>query len=379
MAPVAAAAALLLAAGCSSDPDTPLGAEFIDDGTLGSRPGDVFQDTLVVESGDQSFVIGSRLDQNETISVGLQSGYRSSMALKVDFSGAGEDTNRTVEQAFLRMRVTDASQADSLTARFYLFLSEYSEGDTLETLDIDPSPIPDSSLVNVDREMRFAISRYTLPPALVQSWIRGEENHNGIAVLYEGSEPGNQLAYGSRENSDDGLHPFMTVVFTDGQQTNYPVTDDGTYVESETSTSNLIISDGYIRRILIPVDISRIDSDILIHDARLVLNYIPSSDLGSDFDVFLYSPNSADPADEDSRFGQGVTTSFVDFVTGQVILPVRNILSLYLTGGRKNTGFALRFLGEGGSIRQVEFYTSSSDSLGPRVILTASHPPEFDR
>lgn len=374
----ALAAALLAASGCSSDPDTPLGAEFINDGTLGSEPGAVFKDTLVVTSGDRSFVIGSRLDRNETISIGLESGYRSSMMLKVDFSGAGEDTNRTVANAFLRLRVSDVSQSDSLTARFYRFRSEYSEGDTLESLDIDPTPIPDSSLVNVDREMRFAVSRYTLPPTLVQAWIRGEEPNYGIAILYEGTQSGKQLSYGSRENSDDGLHPFMTVVFTDGQQSNFPVSDDGTYVVSETSTSNLILSDGFIRRILIPVDLSNIQPDILIHDAELILTLVPDSELGSGFDVYLYSPDSGDPADPASRSGQGVTASYVNFVTGQVVLGVRNILSLYLTGGRANTGFVLRFLGEGGSIRQAEFYTSASDSLGPRVVLTASYPPEFD-
>ncbi len=324
-------------------------------------------------------MIGSRLDKNSTISIGLKSGYRSAIALKIDFSGAGEDTNRVVDRAFLRLRVTDVSQADSLTARFYHFLSEYSEGDTLEALDIDPSPIPDSSLVNVDREMRFAISQYTLPPALVQAWIRGTEEHKGIAVLYEGSESGKQLAYGSRENSDNSLHPFMTVLFADGAQTNYPVTDDGTYVVSEVSTSNLIVSDGFIRRILVPVDISEIESDILIHDAKLILNLVPSSDLGSGFDVFLYSPNSGDPAAPDSRSGQGITTSFVNFVTGRVELSVRNILSLYITGERENTGFALRFVGEGSSIRQAEFYGSASDTLGPLLIVTASHPPVFDK
>jgi hypothetical protein len=60
------------------------------------------------------------------------------------------------------------------------------------------------------------------------------------------------------------------------------------------------------------------------------------------------------------------------------VFSVRNILSLFLTGDRENNGFAMRFSGEGGSIRQVEFYTSASDSLGPRLILTASDPPVFD-
>ncbi|MFH1756254.1 MAG: hypothetical protein ABIA59_11200 [Candidatus Latescibacterota bacterium] len=369
--------AIIVAAGCSSDPDTPLGTEFLDDGILGSKPGEVFQDTLVVQSGDLSFAVGSRLDKNKSISLGLDSGYRSSIALKVNFAAAGTDSDRTVERAYLRLRVVDVSQSDSLTARFYEFLTEYSEGDTLETLDINLTPIPDSSLVTVDREMRFAISQYTLPPSLVQAWIRGDAEHKGIAILFEGSQTGKQLDYGSRENADGSLHPFMKVIFTDGESSNYPVSDDGTYVLSESSTSNLIISDGYIRRILIPVDLSQIASELLIHDARLILNLVPGTDLGSEFNMLLYSPDSSDPADVKSRSGQNITSTYVNFVSGQVVLSVRNILSLYLTGARENTGFALRFLGEGGSIRQAEFYTSASDSLGPRLILTASEPPVF--
>jgi hypothetical protein len=374
--------AIIAAAGCSSDPDTPLGADFIDDGLLGTEPGDVFQDTFVVESGDQSFFIGSRLDQNQIMNLGVKNGYRSSMLLRIDFSDAGEDTNRTVARAFLRLRVSSVSQIDSFTARFYEFLAPYNEGDTLETLSVDSSPIPDSSLVTVDRVMVFAESQYTLPPDLAQRWIRGEEDHNGIAVLYEGSETGKQLAYGSRENGDNSLHPFMTVIFADDAQSNYPVSDDGTFVISERTTSNLIVSDGYIRRTIVPIDISRIDPEVFLHNARLVFTIVPGTDLGiSTSQYLLYSPDSSDPADPASRSGVPVKTSLANFVTHQLTFSgsdVIGIFSQYIKGTRDNNGFAIRYVGEGSAVRQLEFYTSASDTLGPRLILTASNPPEFD-
>ncbi len=373
------ALAVLIAAGCSSDADTPLGMEFIDDGIIGTRPGEVFQDTIQVTSGDQSFTIGSKLDKNSTLVLGAKNGYRSTMVIKIDFSGAGSDTNRVVEKARLRIRSTSTSPEDTLTARFFGLLTEYNEGDTLQSLDLDPSPIPDTTMVNVDRTLPTALGLYTLPAGLVQDWIRGNQPHNGIAVVIDGAVSGKQATFGSREFSDNTYRPLLTVDFEGGVSRSYSPSDDGTYVESTASTSNLILSDGFIRRILIPVDLSRFSSDVITHDARLLLHVVPSSQLGSDFGIFLYAPKSDDPLDPDSRYGQGISRDYVDFTTGEVSLPVRNVLLLFLGGSLENNGFAIQFDGEGSSLRQVEFYTSDSDSLGPRIILTASEAPSFDR
>jgi hypothetical protein len=367
----------LILVGCSSDPDSPIGNEFVKDGIIGSRPGDVVLDTLELGPGDQSFFIGSRLDANTTLSIGNENGYQSSILLKFNFNSAGLDTNRTVELARLRLRSADDSQTDSMTVHFFELLTAYDEGDTLKSLDLAPSAIPDSGLIEIDRQLPSALGLYTLPRQLVQEWIRGLKTHNGLAVVIAPGTTDEQLLLGAHENVTADRRPILEVNFTDGNQTFYKVSDDGTFVESVESTSNLVLSDAYIRRIYLPLDLTRLNRSLLINDATLILHVVPGTDLGSDFSVFLYSPNDDDPSSSAIRTGLGITTGLVDITTGRVRLTVRNILLLMLGGKEDNHGFALRFMGEGSGLRQVQFFTSASDSLGPRIELIASQPPEF--
>ena len=370
-------AAVLALVGCSSDPDTPVGTEFLEDGIIGSRPGEVVLDTLKLGPGDQSFFVGSRLDVNTTLTIGNKDGYQSSILLSINFSSAGADTNRTVELARLRLRAASDSETDSLSANFFELLSSYGEGDTLSSLDLAPSAIPDSGLVDIDRQLPTALGLYTLPAGLVQDWIRGVKPHNGLAVVIKPGTAGKQLLLGARENSAADRRPILEVNFADGQSTLYTPSGDGTFVESVAGTSNLVLSDACIRRIHLPLDLTRLDPGLLIHEARLILNYIPGTSLGSDFSVFLYSANDDDPLGAGIRTGLGITTGLVDFTTGRVELTVRNVLLLMLGGEENNHGFALRFMGEGSELRQAEFYTGESDSLGPRIELISSRPPVF--
>jgi hypothetical protein len=371
--------AVLTLVGCSSDPDSPVGTEFIEDGIIGSLPGDVVLDTLRLGPGDQSFFIASRLDVNTTLSIGNKDGYQSSILLKINFNSPGLDISRTVELARLRLRAASDSEIDSLTANFFELLSAYDEGDTVKVLDIGPAAIPDSGLVEVDRQLPTALGLYTLPTGLVQDWIRGIKPHNGLAVVATAGTIDRHLLMGARESSAGDRRPILEVKFTDGNSTLYKISDDGTFVESVNPTQNLVLSDAYIRRIYLPLDLTQLDPDLLIHEAKLILNYVPSSSLGSDFSVFLYSPNDANPMSTGIWTGQGITTGLVDFINGKVVLPVRNVMLLILGGQEENNGFALRFMGEGSELRQVEFYTSASDSLGPRIELISSHPPEFNK
>jgi len=371
--------AVLALFGCSSDPDSPIGTEFLDDGILGSQPGEVILDTLKLGPGDQSFFIGSRLDVNSTLSLGDKDNYKSSILLKFNFDNPGADTARTVQLVRMRLRAASDSETDSLTANFFELLSSYDEGDTLLALDLDPAAIPDSGLVEIERQLPTGLGLYTLPTGLVQDWIRGVKPHHGLAVVITPDTTDKQLLMAARENSASDRRPILEVNFTDGQSTLYKISDDGTFVESVAATQNLVLSDAYIRRIYLPLDLAQLDPNLLIHDAKLILNYVPDTSLGSDFSVFLYSPNDDDPFGTDIRTGQGITTGLVDFTTGQVVLMVRNILLLMLGGQEENNGFALRFMGEGSNLRQVEFYTSASDSLGPRIELISSQPPEFDK
>lgn len=368
---------MALLAGCSSDEETPLGSQYIGDTIFGSRPGKVFVDTLSISSGDSGFAVSSTLTNNTFLALGSRNGYRTSMIVRADFSNAGEDTEKTVLNAFLRLRFTDQSQTDVIMARFHEMLSPFSESDTITFLDRSSIPMPDSGLVNVEREMKL-LGDYSLPRALVQSWIKGDSEHNGIAIVPADTTSDAQLTFGSLENTDPSVQPFLNVDFSDGTSTNYPMSDDGTFVESLAGTSNLIISDGYARRIYLPVDLGGIVKDATIHRADLILNMVADSEIGNEFDVYLYAPTSGIVGDPGIRSGTGITRLEADPESGVLTLTVRNILLLFLNGTIENNGFVLQFDNEGSQIRQLEFYPSSAGTdLRPSIRITYSLPPEF--
>lgn len=369
-----------IAISCSSDPDTPLGYEFMEDGTLGSRPGSVLVDTLYATSADTSFAVSSTMTRNTFLALGIKEGYETSMLLRADLSQAGEDTAKIVLKASLRLRLIDQSQQDVIIARFYELLAPFTEGDTITSLPpISVDAIPDSGLVNVDREMKL-LGNYTLPRDLVQAWIRGDSIHHGIAVIPADTTTEKQITFGSRENGDPGLQPFLSVDFTDGTSTNYPMSDDATFVQSVRSSANLVVSDGFARRVFIPVPLDSFPANVTIHRAELILDIVPGTVVGNEFGLFLYTPDAPDPGSRSIWEGIGITRVTADPDTGRVILPITNMLGLMLRGVVPDNGFVLQFDDEGTQIRQIEFNTASGPpGKRPRIGVTYSTPPEFMR
>lgn len=369
---------LALGAGCSSDPDTSLGSVFLDDGLIDSDPGKAYQDTIRITSGDVSYVTNSTITKAATMNIGRKNNIESAMMLRFDFSNPGNDTLRTVNRAVLTLRVTTSAQTDSLNARFYEFLSPFSENDTLSSLDISATAIPDSSGVSTDRIMRFFPSTYTLPTALVQDWIRGNLDHNGIAMVLNDTTTTKELLYGTRTNTSS-LRPFLSVYFTDLTISSYNVRDDGTFLQDlAPPTTDLTLSDGPTRRIYVPVDLSSLPDSLLLHDARLVLRVVPNTWTGGDNAVQIYVPDSDVAGDPDNLTGGFVIGALLDPDAGQLELPVRSRIQTFLNDPAENRGFVLRFSLEGSAIRSILFYgTANPDNLKPFLDVTYSDPATF--
>jgi hypothetical protein len=365
--------------GCSSDPDTPLGEAFLQDSLIRSQPGNVFQDTIPIAVGDTSFVTNALITYATTMTIGRIAGFEKTMLLRFNFSPRGDDTLKTVSSAVLNLRVTTSTQTDTLQAAFYELLSTFEESDTMTVLKTAAAPIPDSTGVNTQRSLQYFPSRYTLSNALVQAWIRGTTTHYGMAIVLEDTTTTKQLVYGTHE-ALSSLRPFLRVTFTDQTEKNYNVAADGMLVKPLTTTSNLLLSDGYTRRIYLPVDLSTFKPDVLLHDARLVLNVVPDSWTGGDVAVTLYAPKSSDISSADVLSGTTVATTFVDITAGTLSLPIRTIISTFLGDPTTNHGFVLRYAVEGTSVRQMEFYASAAaDSVKPILEFTFSGAPQFKK
>jgi hypothetical protein len=356
---------------CGDSDDTPLGSEFVGD-LLGSTPGVVYKDSFNV-SNDTSYTFLSMIDQRDYLEVGTANDYTRASLLTPDFSSAAGET-RTVTQAVLRLtKIELVDYADRITARFYGLGTLYAEGDSVETLDT-AYVVPDTTGA-ADRELQLFPRQYALPPDLVQDWISGNVPNNGIAIVYTGTS--DELAgFWSRTGDEE---PLIEVVYDGQDQVTYPISDDGIYARPTTTTDNLIISDGFVRRMHFYVDLSQVEDSAAVHEAEVVFNIVPGSVFGASQSVVLYVPKSPDPNDpgflEEER---RVTSKTIDSSSGVLVLQLTNILLQVLSGAVAENGFVLRFSSENSEVRQAEFYTSAHATLPPKVFMTYSTPAEFE-
>ncbi len=378
---------LALAAGCTSDPETPLGSDFVDDGLIQSQPGEVFQDTFPVVSGDAVFPVNSLMAYNDRMWLGRRDDFESWMIVRPNFSTAGEDTLLVVDEAWILLTLIsaiDTSGVPEFGAVFNELEEPYSESDTLFDLPLG-DPIPDDTQVNTDRIMTNIPRSYNLDPQVVQEWIRGDRPNNGFAVVLNDPTVERMIEYGSRlypSPSDDPLQnkPLLQVVFTNGKQSTYQMLADGTFVQDHGTTTNLLLSDGTAQRVFIPVDLSIVDPETFVHEATLEIFIVPDSRVGTDFSLTLYIPESVDFADPGILSGTLVTAVVVPADFEKLKFSIRNALQLMLSQGRDDAGFVLQFTNEGTAMRRMEFYTSSAaDSLKPTYRFTLSAPAEFGK
>jgi len=372
-------AALAVGAGCSSDPDTPLGSSFLPDSLIQSRPGAVDQDTIFIGFTDTTWVTNRFYSQLLTLpnkmTLGRADGFESTMLVRADFSTAGDDTAKTVSSALLTLPTDPDIQVGTLGALFYELLDPLTNTDTLTSLNLAPNAIPDSNGVNVDRTMRTFPRTYSLPDSLVQDWIRGNQPHNGIAIVLNDTTTTVELTFSGQGNANAA---FLQVFFTDATNTPYNITASGTFTTDLSTSANLRMSDGDTRRIWMPVDLSAFNENVLLHQAKLVITVVPNS--ASEIGGFaeLYAPKDSVIGSSGILTGTLVSSQALDTPNGIIEFPIRNIVGQFLADSTTNFGLAIRYLSEGSSARRIDFYSSAAvDTLRPSMRFTFSYPPTF--
>jgi hypothetical protein len=134
------------------------------------------------------------------------------------------------------------------------------------------------------------------------------------------------------------------------------------------------------RRVLIPVDLTAFDPNTLVHEAKLVLHYVPDTFLGTDVSVTLYAPKTTDTGDPDVLAGTLVSSAVMDKESDVLSFSIRNILSTLIAKGTEENALVLRYSNEGSAVRRVEFYGSgAADSLVPAFTFTYSTAPKFGK
>ena len=351
--------------GCSSDPDSPLGAEFVVDSLILSEPGEVFVDTFYVSGGEFTWVVDRLIGGGSVIQVGVEDGYQRTAIMRFDFTDPedddpGSDTTRTVQFAELRLQPRNDITTNTLQARFYEVVQPFSQDDTIATLELADTAIMDDQGV-VDRLLENnPTPDYRLDPALVQRWIRATE-HNGLAIVENEGTTNKVLQFTAQENSaSDATDPFVFVWFTDGTSSNYTIMDDGTYHVDNNPVTSLPLSDAEVRRVWLPIDLSGFDTKTLLHDASLTVSFDTMTTIGSISGISLYTPGSSDPDDPDILDGDEVGVRVPEEDATSITFNVRVPVEAFLADSTLNNGFVLRFSSEGASPRRVEFFDSTS-------------------
>ena len=369
---VLALAASLALVTCSSDPPSPVGSE---SDLIGSEPGTVYQDTI---SGfaDTVYAYDTPIASDTDLEIGRSDGYTRTIILQPGFSGvtSGEKA-LTVESAFLRLQ--PVSVTGSFPARFYRLSDKYAEGDSIGSLDT-LAVIVDPTTGSPTRALQTFPETYPLPPALVQGWIREDTVRTAIAVVYT-DDVNDRLATFSSQNAATD-RPVLTITYVGGTQKTYAISGDATFIRPTGTTSNLIVADGYVRRVYFRVHLDELASDAAVHTARVRFHIVPGTALGdNNTTVVVYVPDSTDPASSSFLSGQPVTEKTFDLTDETLEFPVTNAIFLMLQKTLKDNGFVVRFKFENTELRQLELYGSAAaDSLRPRVFITSSTPAEFD-
>jgi len=383
----AAAFALLAALGawlsllsCSSDPANTLGS---DSDLLGSKPGTVYEDTLDMV-GDTTYAMRTPIAVGATIETGFDAVYNRTMIIDVGFTLLNDhptDTLRTVETA--EIHLPTGKVVGSFPVRFYGLNRRYTEGDTLSDIShlTDSDAIVDTLTGSIDRSLNASTQVYPIPASVAQRWIRHPKSREAIAIVY--TDVANQRVTGipSSENTTD--HPYLKVFYTDGNFRTFLVANDGTLYTPRSTTSNLVASDGYARRVYWRVPLDSLKKDSAVHTAHTFLHVVPNSFYGTqkdttEFTMVLYIPDSTNPLAKEFKTGQRITEQAVRNDQKTVDFPMTNAIFLVLQGKLKNNGFAIRCADENTVPRQIEFYgTNAPDSLKPRIYITSSTPAEF--
>jgi hypothetical protein len=154
---------------------------------------------------------------------------------------------------------------------------------------------------------------------------------------------------------------------------------DATMYRPTTTTSNLIVSDGYVRRIYFDFDINQLDENASVHAAFVRFKVAPSNAFLGEQRVVLYVPDSRDPNARGFRTGPLVWSITMDSTSTNLEFPLTATVLALLEGEVQGKGFVIRYADEPSELRYREFYSSSAiDSLRPRVYVTSSTPAEFE-
>jgi len=380
------AAFLAFALSCSSDPEGPVSAKFVEDGTYGVKGDSIRRAVFPVSAVTVSVPQG--VGTGKLLLIGRLRGieYRA-ILVRFDFTLDDGDVGKKVSSAQLHLPVQVTTPDDfKLPATFHELLSSFDDSSSIVAVPpYDPDPIPDSLGATVD-SLSIENTEYGIDTAVVNGWLSGTREHRGIAIVWAAvPDTTTSLEIKAREYGSDP--PAVRVTFTDGTSASFPSVADYSVAVFEQPGLNCV--GGVARRVAFGFDPAGIPERAMVNAAFLVLKVRGDQGFGGAsgeqlvigytgiFSYYLYAPESADTLSSGFLEGTGVDQDAIDpTVSTTLRLPLRGYMGDLLRNARANTGLVLQSNLESSRIQRVSF-VSPGGVDAPYIEIFYSMPADF--
>ncbi len=383
---------LLLAAvftGCSSDPQGPVNAVFMEDSTYTPRAGETvrYVDTLRSLS---VVPVPVGIGQSSLLKLGEIKGFRfEAVLMSFDFETLSEHAGKTVDTFLIDLPVTAVDTDFHLGISFFELTSPFTEEDTITAVpDHLPSPIEGPNGETV-RDLNIDRVEFDLALAIAQDWIDGatEPWENGIVITWA-AEPDTAGLIEMKSRNFGSDPPALRVSFTDGTEAVFACDQD--YTVTDYTIEGIECAGGAATRVYFEFDLDGVHEDAMVHYSALVLHVDGNEGFGAtggeqllgfstDFLYYLYTPDSGDIMDPGFLKGTGVATNaFTPTITDELRIPLGGFTRDVLEGLRVNTGLVLQSNLEHVRYQKaVIFDMAAGDSLRPYIEIIYTLPADF--
>jgi hypothetical protein len=391
--------AIILAAGfasCSSDPEGPITAIFVEDGTYGAEAGETVR--FVEAIAGTMFTVPLGIGSSSLLDIGELRGVRyEAILFYFDFTPSPGNEGKTVASAILDLPLyvapagsDDGGTYEAINLNFTLNELEeaFEETDTITSVPpYDVQPIPDS-LGGTDRILNEFKVEFSIDTGIMQGWIDQTTPNNGFAMIWMRNPDSLYLfEIKARELAQDPT--VIRVKYSDQTGDTFAVTKD--YAVATFNEQGLNAIGGLARRIYFDFSLAGIPDNAMINTANLVLSVNGSNGFGattgqlllglsSEFYYYLYTPDRSDPDDPGFLQGTGVDRGYFNPAADQTRrMPLTLFVKDILTGVRQNNGLIIQSDLEGVRIQRTDYFTSAADSaLRPYVEVIYTLPADFE-
>ncbi len=386
--------------GCESDPEGPVAAKFVEDGSYAPEAGETF---CFIDTLKQVTLVHRPTNlggYTSLLKLGKNHGVRfETLLISFDFDSLPNDSGKTVSRASLDFPLVSVPGDFGLSTGIKIGIYELNEGfnedDTLSASTLpswSAGQITDSlgsvpeRVISGESDNKFSINKQ-----IVQDWLDGTDDPwpNGLAIVLE-EEPDSMGFFEINSASLESNPIALRVTYEDSTQSPFGA-DEDYCVPSYHDQGGYSVAGGLATRVHFEFSLEGLTDSAIVHYSALVLNVEGEKGFGitgageqslgltPDFYYYLYAPDTTDSGSQAFFEGTGVDRGqFFTEVTEQIEMSLGKYTVDVIDGTRKNTGLVLQSDLENSRFQKAHFYRGEDPARSPYIKIIYSLPPKFD-